>query len=150
PVLTTLSPGSAAAGGAAFQLTVNGTGFVSGMTGNWNGAGRSTAFVSATQLVAQILSTDIAASGNASVVVGGSNALSFLITSSGVTVNVNLSWDAPNPAPPSYAIYRYVSGQPAVKAGTSTFTTASLTGVSMGSQYFVRGVATDGTESLDS
>src|SRR4029077_21245233 len=74
PVLTTLSPGSAAAGGAAFQLTVNGTGFVSGMTVNWNGAGRSTAFVSATQLVAQILSTDIAASGNASVVVGGSNA----------------------------------------------------------------------------
>ena len=36
--LTSLSPSSAVAGGPAFTLTVNGTGFVSGATVQWNGA----------------------------------------------------------------------------------------------------------------
>ena len=51
----------------------------------WNGAPRTTTFVSATQLTAQIPATDIAAAGTASVTVqnpGGavSNALTFTIT----------------------------------------------------------------------
>jgi hypothetical protein len=41
-------------------LTVNGSGFVSGATVNWNGSPRTTTFISATQLTAAILVTDIA------------------------------------------------------------------------------------------
>jgi len=44
-----LVPGSAAPGGPAFTLTVNGTGFVSGSTVNWNGSPRTTTFVSGSQ-----------------------------------------------------------------------------------------------------
>ena len=85
PTLTTLSPSSAVAGGPAFTLTVNGSNFVSGSVVRWNGANRTTTFVSATQLTAAITAADIAAAGSASVTVqnpGGavSNALTFTIT----------------------------------------------------------------------
>ena len=85
PTLTSLSPGSAAAGGPAFTLTVNGSNFVSGSVVRWNGANRTTTFVSATQLTAAITAADIAPAGTASVTVqnpGGavSNALTFTIT----------------------------------------------------------------------
>jgi hypothetical protein len=53
-------PTSVAPGGAGFTLTVNGSGFVSGATVNWNGSPRATTFVSVTQLTAAILATDIA------------------------------------------------------------------------------------------
>src|SRR5258705_10902624 len=46
PTLTTLSPSSAVAGGPAFTLTVNGSNFVSGSVVRWNGANRTTTFVS--------------------------------------------------------------------------------------------------------
>jgi alpha-D-ribose 1-methylphosphonate 5-triphosphate synthase subunit PhnH len=84
PSLSTLSPSSAVAGGAAFTLTVTGSNFVSGSVVQWNGAARTTAFVSATQLTAQIAASDIAAAGTASVTVLNqsvvSNALTFTIT----------------------------------------------------------------------
>ena len=87
PTLTSLSPSSAVAGGPAFTLTVNGSNFVSGSVVRWNGANRTTTFVSATQLTAAITAADIAAAGSASVTVqnpGGavSNALTFTITGS--------------------------------------------------------------------
>ena len=59
--------------------------FVSGSVVRWNGANRTTTFVSATQLTAAIPAADIAAAGSASVTVqnnpGGavSNALTFTI-----------------------------------------------------------------------
>jgi len=64
-----LSPESAAPGGPSFTLTVNGTGFVSGSAVNWNGKARATVFVSASQLTATILASDIAVAGTASVTV---------------------------------------------------------------------------------
>ena len=62
-----LVPDATAPGGAAFTLTVNGTGFVSGSVVNWNGSPRATTFVSSTQLKAGISATDIATAGTASV-----------------------------------------------------------------------------------
>ncbi|MFN0109340.1 MAG: IPT/TIG domain-containing protein [Blastocatellia bacterium] len=86
PAITSLSPASATAGGAAFTLTVNGTGFVSASTVWWNGAQRTTQFVSATQVTASISAADIASAGTASVVVqspapggGSSPAATFTI-----------------------------------------------------------------------
>ena len=45
--------------GLIFALTVNGTGFVPGATVNWNGSPRFTRFVSASRLIAFIVSSDI-------------------------------------------------------------------------------------------
>ncbi|HEY2994770.1 MAG TPA: PA14 domain-containing protein [Methylomirabilota bacterium] len=69
PTLTTLTPNNATAGGAAFTLTADGSNFVSGATVLWNGAARTTTFVSATRLTASIPASDIAAAGSASVTV---------------------------------------------------------------------------------
>ena len=84
PSLSTLSPSSAVAGGAAFTLTVTGSNFVNDSAVQWNGAARTTTFVSATQLTAQIPKSDIKAVGTASVTVLNqsvvSNALPFTIT----------------------------------------------------------------------
>ncbi len=88
PTIAGLSPASAAAGGAAFTLTVNGSGFVNGSTVEWNGSIVTTTYVSATQLTAAIPASDIASSGSASVTVanaapggGTSNANTFAISS---------------------------------------------------------------------
>ena len=64
-----LSPSSAAPGGAAFTLTVTGTGFVPGATVNWNGAPLATAYVSPTQVTASVPANLIAVAGTASVTV---------------------------------------------------------------------------------
>src|SRR6266852_647237 len=81
-VPTTVVPGS-----AAFTLTVNGTGFVSGSVVNWNGSPRTTTFVSGSQLTAAISAADVAMVGTPSITVtsptpggGKSNAVPFSIT----------------------------------------------------------------------
>jgi hypothetical protein len=83
--LTSLAPNTASAGSPGFTLSVNGSGFVSGATVRWNTAARTTSFVSASQLSAQIPATDVAAAGTANVTVvnpnaAASNALPFTIT----------------------------------------------------------------------
>jgi phospholipase C len=60
-----LVPTIAAPGGASFTLTVNGTGFVSGATVNWNGTALATTFVSASQLTATVPASNIATAGAA-------------------------------------------------------------------------------------
>ena len=67
--VTTLSPPSAVAGGAAFQLTVNGTGFVNGSVVMWNGSPLGTGFISATQITALIDSSLVATAGSANIAV---------------------------------------------------------------------------------
>ena len=88
-----LQPTSAAPGGAAFTLSVTGTGFVSGSVVNWNGSARTTTFVSSSKLTASILSTDIATAGTAQVTVvspapggGTSNVDFFPILASSTSV----------------------------------------------------------------
>ncbi len=92
PALTSLSPNSAFAGGSAFTLTLNGSGFVANSSlVRWNGINRTTTFIDTTRLTAQIPASDIASAGTASVTVfnplpggGVSNALSFTITGAGL------------------------------------------------------------------
>jgi len=64
-----LVPEATAPGGAPFTLTVNGAGFVAGSTVNWNGKPRTTTFVSAHQLTAAILSSDITKASTVNVTV---------------------------------------------------------------------------------
>ncbi|WP_169747156.1 IPT/TIG domain-containing protein [Edaphobacter aggregans] len=88
PTITSLSPATAAAGGSAFTLTVNGTNFVSGATVQWDGAARTTTVVSPTQVTASITAADVVSAGSKSVTVvnpspggGASSAVAFTITS---------------------------------------------------------------------
>lgn len=59
PAVTQLTPPSAAAGGAAFMLEVDGTNFASKAVINFNGAAQATTFVNATKLQATIPATAI-------------------------------------------------------------------------------------------
>jgi 6-phosphogluconolactonase (cycloisomerase 2 family) len=86
PAATTFSPTSGATGGAAFTLTVNGSNFVTGSVVQWNGSDRPTAFISASQVSAQVPASDIAVAGTAAITVfnpapggGSSNSLTFTI-----------------------------------------------------------------------
>jgi FG-GAP-like repeat len=66
PIITFISPVSAAPGGAGFNLTVNGAGFVGGANPSvvqWNGAGLATTFVGADQLTAEVPAGLIAGAG---------------------------------------------------------------------------------------
>jgi photosystem II stability/assembly factor-like uncharacterized protein len=69
PVINILSPGSAAHGGAAFTLTVFGTGFQTTSNVLWNGSARAATYLTAGKLTASITATDIAAPGTANVTV---------------------------------------------------------------------------------
>ena len=97
PAISSLAPAAATAGGAAFTLTVTGSGFVNGAVVRWNGANRPTTFVSTTQLTATISAADLAAAGTASVTVfnpapggGESGAATFTINASNPVTTVYL------------------------------------------------------------
>jgi uncharacterized protein (TIGR03437 family) len=123
PTISSLSPGSATAGTAAFTLTVNGTGFLNGSIVKWNGTARTTTFVSATQLRAAITAADIAAAGTGQVTVfnptpggGTSGNAAFVVT-------------APNPVPTISSL-----SPGSATAGTAAFTlTVNGTGFLNGS-----------------
>jgi uncharacterized protein (TIGR03437 family) len=96
PAITSLSPTSAAARGAGFVLTVNGSNFVDGSIVRWNGSNRTTTYVDSTQLVALITAADLATAGAASVTVfnpapggGASNAVSFTIVVTNAVASVS-------------------------------------------------------------
>jgi hypothetical protein len=98
PTITTISPNSTVAGGAAFTLTINGTNFVAASMVNFAGSAVATTFVSSTQLTASIPAASIASTGTPAVTVtnpapggGTSKTTNFTITSSvnsGPTIQV--------------------------------------------------------------
>jgi hypothetical protein len=79
-----LVPSAIAPGGPSFTLTVNGTGFVSGSTVNWNGTALATTFVSSSQLTAKVPVANIATASTAWITVssptpgGGASSVVFL------------------------------------------------------------------------
>ena len=83
PMINTLSPSSAAAGGPSFALTVDGENFGNGSVVRWNNSDRPTSVISTTQLSATISAADIVAVGTAQVMVSGSGG-----TSTGSTFNI--------------------------------------------------------------
>ena len=99
PAITNLNPSSATAGGVGFTLTVNGTNFISSSKVRWNGANRTTSYVSNTQLQASITAADIASAGTATVTIfnptpggGTSNGVTFTINNPIPTItNINPS-----------------------------------------------------------
>ncbi|MDO7853297.1 IPT/TIG domain-containing protein [Hymenobacter convexus] len=92
PTITSLSPATAVAGGAAFTLTVTGTGFVAGSVVNFGTTALTTTFVSATSLTAAVPASAIATAGTYSVTVanpaasGGTSAASTFTVTAAVAV----------------------------------------------------------------
>ena len=126
PMLTSISPSSATAGGPDFTLTATGSGFIPESVVRWNGGNRPTTFVSETQLQAEISAGDLAEPGTAQVTVfnrgpGGG-------TSSALTFTINLR----NPYPVVTAL-----SPSAVLAGGVDFT-LSVTGSNFVSESVVR------------
>ncbi|HWQ32537.1 MAG TPA: IPT/TIG domain-containing protein [Blastocatellia bacterium] len=90
PAISSIIPATKTAGDPAFTLTVNGTDFINGSVVRINGQDRTTTFVSATQVTAQIPSSDVAAAGTLQVTVfnpgpggGLSNSLPLTVNPSG-------------------------------------------------------------------
>jgi len=67
PAVNQLVPDVANAGAPAFTLTVNGSGFSTAATINWNGAAQNTTHVSASQLTTIIGASDIAKAGTVTI-----------------------------------------------------------------------------------
>lgn len=128
PTITSVSPTTATAGGAAFILTVTGTNFIPASVVDWNGGARTTTYKSATSLQAAIQASDIVTAGTAAITVvnfgdnGGvatSAPLSFTISSASgsaarfpqvVSVSaVNGPANGPSEAPAISADGRYVA-----------------------------------------
>ena len=117
PSISSISPSSVTAGGAAFTLTVNGSNFMTASTVQWNNSSRTTTYVKATQLTASISAADIATVGTLPVTVinpapgGGASA--------GFSLAVN------NPPPPPFS-YNCLPTDPAVKFIESSVSAVEL------------------------
>jgi outer membrane protein assembly factor BamB len=92
--LTGLDPAAVIAGDAAFTLTVNGSNFTAQSVVEWNGAARSTTFVSSSEITAAITAADVASAGVASVTVASSTASDAAVSNA-----IDLSIQSPTPAP---------------------------------------------------
>ncbi len=97
PAITSLSPNTAVAGGPGFTITVTGKNFVSASVVKWAGSARATAFVSATELTATILATDVAKGGTFAVTVtspapgGGTSGVSHFVVDNPVPTLTSIS-----------------------------------------------------------
>ncbi len=105
PRIHNLLPGSTTEGGTSFMLTVNGTGFVDTAVVQWKGSARTTSFINAGQLMAEISAEDIVTAGTAAVTVlnppsdgGVSNSMMFTIESAGPSPTPSPS-ATPTPSP---------------------------------------------------
>jgi hypothetical protein len=83
PSISSINPATVTAGGPAFTLTVNGSGFASGATVQWNGSALTTAVLSANEVTASVPASDIASPGSAQITVTSAN-----VTSNSVTLTI--------------------------------------------------------------
>ncbi len=89
-VIGNISPGFTSAGGAAFTLTLTGSGFATSSTAYWGTSALATQYASATRLTAQVTAADIASAGATAITVqtpspggGTSNSFEFEVDSTG-------------------------------------------------------------------
>jgi 6-phosphogluconolactonase (cycloisomerase 2 family) len=118
PTITTMSPNSTVAGGAAFTLTINGTNFVAASMVNFGGSAPATTFVNSTQLTAAIPAASIASTGMLAVTVtnpapggGTSNPVNFTITSGGPSPVPTINSFYPNCVPAGEQFVNSVNNQ---------------------------------------
>jgi hypothetical protein len=83
-----LVPSTAHADDPAFNLAVNGSGFVGGSVVYWNGTTRGTTVVSGSKVMAAITDADLATAGNASVYVQNPGGTGIYMNQTGAKSNV--------------------------------------------------------------
>jgi len=160
PTITSISPTSTVAGGAAFNLTVNGTGFFSNTIVNWNGANRPTTFVSSTQLTAAIPATDIVAGGTTATVtafnpppVGGTSAgQTFTINNPVPTITPPLVPASANAGGPAFLLTingtNFVAGAKVTFGADAGLLPASITAAKITVNIPAADIATGGTPNV--
>jgi uncharacterized protein (TIGR03437 family) len=86
PTIAAISPGSASVGDPDIMLTLTGSNFLPTSVVRWNGSGRPTTFVSASQITVTIPAADLSAAGIAQITVfnpppggGASNSFAFTV-----------------------------------------------------------------------
>ncbi len=128
PQICGLNPGVAAAGGAAFTLTISGEYFTASTTSKWGSTALATTYLSATQLTALVPAKLIASAGSATLTVttavGTSSPATFIIT-----------------GPPSIT----TTTLPAATAGLAYSGPISVTGGSPGYAWTVTGLPSNFT-----
>ncbi|HEX3681770.1 MAG TPA: IPT/TIG domain-containing protein [Bryobacteraceae bacterium] len=116
PTISSINPATVTAGGAAFTLTVNGSGFAGDSMVQWNGAALSTNVLSSNEVTASVPASDISSPGSAQITV----------KSGGVTSNSETLTILAGPALSSL-------NPDTITAGSASFTlTASGTGFASG------------------
>ena len=126
PAIFGLSPNAVSEGDPGFTLTVNGSNFSADASVQFNGANRSTTFISANQLDAQILTVDIASAGTANITVSNS---------AGTSNSANLQIIADIPGNPLPVLSGLTPSQ--ADAGDPGFT-LTLNGADFGLESVVR------------
>lgn len=130
PAITTITPTTKIAGDAGFTLTVNGTNFVSGESIiSWNGVNKTTTFVSATQLTAPILASEITSSGTIDVKINNTcNNFSTAATAFTITAPTSTTWNGTSWSygAPTASVDAIINGNFSTSTNGS-FTTKSLT-----------------------
>ena len=154
PSISSLSPAGAAAGSPAFTLTVNGTNFISGSSVLFNGTARVTTFVSATQLTAAILASDIATVGIPTVAVsnpapggGQSNLVNFGVVAGSNPVPTIINISPAHAAAGSGAFTLTVNGTNFISSSSVIFNGAARTTTFVGATQLTAAIlATDVAE----
>ena len=143
PTITSISPSTVTAGGAAFTLTLTGTNFITGATVSFNSTALTTTFVSATQLTAAVPANLVAqpvtgqiTSSNA----GGtaSNAVSLTVTAPVPTLT-SISPATVTQGGPSFTLT--VTGANFFSGATVLLGTAALTTTFVSSTQLTAAVA---------
>ncbi len=118
PAITSLSPPSVVAGGAAYTLTVNGSGFVPQTVAYWNNVALPTTYVSANQLTATVATNLIAQPASVNISVQTASRTSNLVPYSVTIPPLTFTSISPNSA---------VAGSPAftLTATGSNFTSST-------------------------
>src|SRR5579863_6943864 len=131
PTLTSITPTTVAAGGAAFTLTATGSNFVSGTTILWDGTSLATTVASATTLTANVTAAQIATGGTVSIRVmkpDSTTSGTIMLTVTGGSGNGSLELTNISPS--------------AVAAGSASFTlTATGAGFVSGATITLNGTA---------
>ncbi|MEI9979936.1 MAG: IPT/TIG domain-containing protein [Edaphobacter sp.] len=155
PTITSLSPTSATAGGAAFGLTVTGTNFVSGAAVNWNGQALTTTFLNATQLTAAVPASQITTAGTATITVtdsGGASSGAPFTINPGVPTITSFSPTSATAGGGDFPLTvngtNFVSGAAVKWNGTAALSTALVSSTQLIATVPASLIATAGTETI--
>ena len=160
PILNSIGPNSASAGGPALTLTATGSGFIRFSVVQWNGSPLTTTYGSGTSLTAQVPASDLTAQGTASITVvnptpggGTSGAQTFVINAAAnpVPVTSSLSPTSANAGSPGLTLTvtgtNFISSSQ-VQWNGSPLTTTYGSGTSLTAQVPASDLTAQGTASI--